>query len=161
MRSEPCGLWLRRRRSRIACSSGTPPGDGEQTVPSCDLDMEATPLDSDDDDMEEREAGPWRTVALQSSGCHEAARNACFFTKRSIWHSFVDKTCINESDMSGREVGKALLKLSRDGINEMVSTLPPGVIARFMNLQPKIKTIQEIQTSSSSSSSNGPVEFCG
>ena len=79
----------------------------------------------------------------------------------SIWHSFVDKTCINESDMSGREVGKALLKLSRDGINEMVSTLPPGVIARFMNLQPKIKTIQEIQTSSSSSSSNGPVEFCG
>ena len=31
--------------------------------------------------------------------------------------------------MSGREVGKALLKLSPDGINEMVSTLPPGVIA--------------------------------
>ena len=60
--------------------------------------------------------------------------------------------------------GKALLKLSPDGINEMVSALPPGVIARFMSLQPKIETIQEIQTSSSSSSSgggNGPVEFCG
>ena len=66
--------------------------------------------------------------------------------------------------MSGREVGEALLKLSLDGINEMVSALPPGIIARFMSLQPQIKTIQEIQTSSSSSSSgegNGPVEFCG
>ena len=66
--------------------------------------------------------------------------------------------------MSGREVGKALVKLSPDGINEMVSALPPGVIERIMSLQAKMKTIQEIQTSSSSSSSgegNGPVEFCG
>ena len=65
--------------------------------------------------------------------------------------------------MTCRAVGKALLKLSLDGINEMVPTLPPGV-ARFTNLQPKIKTMQGIQTSSSSSSSgegNGPVEFCG
>ena len=47
----------------MACSSGTPPNNGEQIVPSLDLEMEATPFDSDDDDMEEREAGPWRAVA--------------------------------------------------------------------------------------------------
>ena len=66
--------------------------------------------------------------------------------------------------MSGREVGKALVKLFPNGNNEVVSSLPPGVVARFMSLQPKIKTKQEFQTSSSSSSSgegNGPVEFCG
>ena len=32
-------------------------------VPSLDLEMEATPLDSDDDEMEERDAGSWQTVA--------------------------------------------------------------------------------------------------
>ena len=126
-------------------------------VPSLDLEMEATPLDSVDDDMEERDAGPWRTVA----STHKKKRNKApaviklkgtpASAKRgSIRQSFVDKTCIIENDMSGREVGKALLKLS--------------LFARFMSLQSKIKTIQEIQTSSSSSSSaegNGPVEVCG
>ena len=66
--------------------------------------------------------------------------------------------------MSGVDVGKALLRLSPDGINDLISSLPPGVVERFMNLQPKFKTIHEIQTSSSSSSSgegNGLVEFCG
>ena len=66
--------------------------------------------------------------------------------------------------MSGVEVGKALLKLSPNGIHDMISTLPPGAIAQFMSLQTSIKTIHEIQPSSSSSSSaegNGPVEVCG
>ena len=66
--------------------------------------------------------------------------------------------------MSGVEVGKALLRLSPDGINDMISTLPPGAVDQFMSLQPKFKTVHEIQTSSSCSSSgegNGPVEFCG
>ena len=63
------------------------------------------------------------------------------------------------NDLLGVEVGKALLKLSLDGIKEMVSTFE-----RFMSLQPKFTTIHEIQPSSSSSSSgegNGPVEVCG
>ena len=66
--------------------------------------------------------------------------------------------------MSGVEVGKALLRLSTDGINDMISTLPRGVVDRFMSLQPKFKTTHEIQSSSSSSSSGegiGLVEFCG
>ena len=97
--------------------------------------MEATPLDSDDDGMEERDAGPWRTVAstqkkrnkapvvMKLKGTPASAR------KGSIRQSFVDKTCIVENDMSGREVGKALLNVSPDGINEMVSALLPGVIS--------------------------------
>ena len=40
-----------------------PPDNGEQIVPSLDVEMEATPLDSDDGEMEERDAGSWRTVA--------------------------------------------------------------------------------------------------
>ena len=32
----------------------TPPDNGEQIVPSLDLEMETTPLDSDDDGMEDR-----------------------------------------------------------------------------------------------------------
>ena len=66
--------------------------------------------------------------------------------------------------MSGREVGEALAKLSPEGINEMVSSMHREVIARFMGLSPKIKTIQELGTSSSSSSSgegNKLVEVCG
>ena len=66
--------------------------------------------------------------------------------------------------MSGVEVGKALLKLSPDGVHDMISILPPGVIEHFMSLQSKYKTIPEIQPSSASSSSgegNGPVEVCG
>ena len=40
----------------VACSS-------EQIVPSLDLEMETTPLDSDDDGTEDRDAGSWLTVA--------------------------------------------------------------------------------------------------
>ena len=116
----------------------------------------ATPLDSDDDDMEERDAEPWRTVGsskkrnkvpvvMKLEGTSASARRG------SLRQNFLDKMCIIENDMSGREIGTALLKLSPDGINEMVSALPLGIIERFMSLQPKIETLQEIQTSSSSS----------
>ena len=40
-----------------------PPDIGEQIVPSSDLDVEATPLDSDDDGMEDRDAASWLTIA--------------------------------------------------------------------------------------------------
>ena len=66
--------------------------------------------------------------------------------------------------MSGVEVGKAILKLSPNAVRDMISILPPGAIDQFMSMQPSIKTIREIQPSSSSSSSaegNGPVEVCG
>ena len=43
--------------------------------------------------------------------------------------------------MSGVEIGKALLKLSPNGLRGMVSTLPPGAIAQFMSFHPSIKTI--------------------
>ena len=84
--------------------------------------------------------------------------------KGSLRQSFVDKTCIFENDMSGVDVGKALWKLSPNGLRDMVSTLPPGTIDQFMSFQPSIKTMHEIQSSSSSSSlaeGNSPVEVCG
>ena len=59
--------------------------------------------------------------------------------KGSLRQNIVDKTCIFDNAMSGVEVGKALLRLSPDGINDMISSLPPGVVDRFMNLQPKFK----------------------
>ena len=147
-----------------------PPDNGEQNVPGSDLDMEATPLDSDDDGMEDRDAGSWLTVASTRKKRSKAPvvmklkGTSASVRKGSLRQSFVDKTCIFENDMSGVEVGKALLKLSPNGIHDMISTLPPGAIAQFMSLQPSIKTIHEIQPSSSSSSSaegNGPVEVCG
>ena len=139
-------------------------------MPSLDLEMEATPLDSDDDGMEDRDAGSWLTVASTRKKRSKAPvvmklkGTSASVRKGSLRQNFVDKTCILKNDMSGVEVGKALLKLSPDGIHDMISTLPPGVIDQFVSLQPKFKTIHEIQTSSSSSSSgegNGPVEFCG
>ena len=132
--------------------------------------MEATPLDSDDDEMEERDAGSWQTVASARKKRNKAPvvmklkGTPASIRKGSLRQNFVDKTCIFENDMSGVEVGKALLRLSPDGINDMISTLPPGVVDRFMSLQPKFKTIHEIQTSSSSSSSaegSRLVEFFG
>ena len=106
----------------------------------------ATPLDSDDDDMEERDAEPWKTVGsskkrnkapvvMKLKGTSASARGG------SLRQNFLEKTCIIENDMSGREVGKALLKLSPNGINEMVSALLPGIIERFMSLQAKIETL--------------------
>ena len=116
-----------------------PPDIGEHIVPSLDLEMEATPLDSDDDGMEDRDAGSWLTVAsnrkkrgkapvvMKLKGSSASVRNG------SLRPSFVDKTCIFENDMSGVEVGKALLKLSPNGLQDIVSTLPPGAIDQFMS----------------------------
>ena len=67
-------------------------------------------------------------------------------------------------NLSGVEVGKALLKLSPNGLRDMVSSLPPGAIDQFLSFQPGINTIQEIHSCSSSSSSaegNGPVKVFG
>ena len=86
-------------------------------------------------------------------------------TKReSFRSSFVDKPCIIEGDMSGREVARALSRLSTGGVNEMLASVPPEVITKLMGFAPNIKTIQEIQSSSSSSScmeGEGAVESCG
>ena len=122
------------------------------------------------DGMEDRDAGSWLTVASIDKKRSKAPvvvklkGTSASIRKGSVRQNFVDKTCIFENDVSGLEVGKALLKLSPDGIHDMTTTLPPGVVDQFMSLQPKFKTIHEIQTSSSSSSSgegNVPVEFCG
>ena len=112
-----------------------PPDHGEQNVPGSDLDMEATPLDSDDDGMEDRDAGSWLTVASTRKKRSKAPvvmklkGTSASVRKGSLRQSFVDKRCIFENDMSGVEVGKALFKLSPNGIHEMISTLPPGAIA--------------------------------
>ena len=109
--------------------------------------LQATPLDSDDDEMGERDAGSWQTVASTRKKRNKAPvvmklkGTLASIRKGSLRQNFVDKTCIFENDMSGVEVGKALLKLSPDGINDMISTLPLGVVDRFMSLQPKFKTI--------------------
>ena len=147
-----------------------PPGDDDPNTPGSDLDMEATPLDSDDDDMVDRDAGSWLTVAsnrkkrgkapvvMKLKGSRASVR------KGSLRQSFVDKTCIFEDEMSGVEVGKALLKLSQHGFRDLLSSLPPEAFQQFMNFQPDIPLLHEIKSSSSSSGSaegNGPVEFVG
>ena len=165
--TEPEGLPI---QAPLPAPREPPPDNWEQIFPLLDLEMVATPLDSDDDEMEERDAGSWQTVASTRKKRNKAPvvmklkGTLASIRKGSLRQNFVDKTCIFENDMSGVEVGKALLRLSPDGINDMVSSLPPGVVDRFQHLQPKFMTIHEIQTSSSSSSSgegNGPVEFCG
>ena len=111
-----------------------------------------------DDGMEDRDAGSWLTVASTRKKRNKAAvvmkleGTSSSIRKGSLRQNFVDKTCIFENDMSGVEVGKVLLRLSPDGINDVIFTLPPGVVDQFMSLQSKFKTIHEIQTSSSSSS---------
>ena len=147
-----------------------PPGDDDTNVPGFDLDMEATPLDSDDDDMVDRNAGTWLTVAsdrkkrgktpvvMKLKGSPASVR------KGSLRQSFVDKTCIFEDELSGVEVGKALLKLSPHGFRDMLSSLPPHAFHQFMNFQPDVPLLHELKSSSSSSGSaegNGPEEFCG
>ena len=61
-----------------------PPDNGEQIVPSLDLEMEATPLDSDDDGMEDILADRcfYSKEAEQSSSCYEAEEDACLSQKR-------------------------------------------------------------------------------
>ena len=99
-------------------------------MPSLDLDMEATPLDSDDDGMEDRDAASWLTVASTRKKRSKAPvvmklkGTSASVRKGSLRQNFVDKTCIFENDMSGVEVGKALLKLSPNGIHDMISTSP-------------------------------------
>ena len=116
-----------------------PPDNGEQNAPGSDLDMEATPLDSDDEGMEDRDAGSWLTVASNRKKRGKAPvvmklkSTSASVRKGSLRQSFVDKTCIFENDMSDVEVGKALLKLSPNGLRDMVYTLPPGAIDQFMS----------------------------
>ena len=147
-----------------------PPDDEDPNATGSDLNMEATPLDSDDDGMVDRDAGSWLTVASNRKKRGKAPvvmklkSSSASVRKGTLRQSFVDKTCIFEDDMSGVEVGKALLKLSSNGFHDMISSLPPGAIEQFMNFQPGIQTMHEIQSSSSSSGSaegNGPVEVCG
>ena len=75
--------------------------------PSSDLEMEATPLDSDDDEMEERDAGSWQTVASTRKKRNKAPvvmklkETPASIRKGSLRQTFVDKTCIFENDMSG------------------------------------------------------------
>ena len=77
-----------------------PPDNGEQIVPSLDLEMEATPLDSDDDEMEERDAGSWQTVASPRKKRNKAPvvmklkGTPASIRKGGLRQNFVDKTCI-------------------------------------------------------------------
>ena len=77
-----------------------PPDMGEQIVPSSDLDMEATPLDSDDDGMEDRDAASWLTVASTRKKRSKAPvvvnlkGTSASVRKGSLRQNFVDKTCI-------------------------------------------------------------------
>ena len=87
------------------CSREPPPEDVDETPPIIDLDMMATPLDSDDDDdMEERDVEPWRTVGshqkrkkvpvvVKLKGTPASARNG------SLRQNFVDKSCTIENDV--------------------------------------------------------------
>ena len=87
------------------CPGEPPPEDVDETPPTIDLDMMAPPLDSDDDDMEERDAEPWKTVGsyekrskvpvvMKLKGTPASAR------KGSLRQNFLDKTCIIENDRS-------------------------------------------------------------
>ena len=147
-----------------------PPGDDDTNVPGFDLDMEPTPLDSDDDEMVDRNAGTWLTVASdrkkrgKSPVLMKLKGSPASVRKGSLRQSFVDKTCIFEDELSGVEVGKALLKLSPHGFRDMLSSLPPHAFHQFMNFQPDVPLLHELKSSSSSSGSaegNGPEEFCG
>ena len=127
--------------------------------------MEATPLDSDDG-MEDRDAGSWLTVASTRKKRNEAPvvmklKGRLLLSGKVVFgRTLSTKRVFFENDMSGVEVGKARLKLCPNGIQDMISTLPPGVLDQFMSLQPKFTTIHEIQPSSSSSSSGEAKRAC-
>ena len=80
--------------------------DLEHAAPIIDLDMAPTPLDTDDDDMEEPGVDTWQTVALNQKKRNKVVmklKGTPSSTKReSFRSSFLDKTCIIEGDMSGR-----------------------------------------------------------
>ena len=96
----------------LPCPREPPPGDAEQAAPIIHLDMAAAPLDSGDDDMEEWGVEPWRTVASSEKKRNKVVmelKGTPASSKRgSFRSSLVDKSCIIEGDMSGREVGEAL-----------------------------------------------------
>ena len=146
-----------------------PPPDIGHAAPIVDLNMAPTPFDTDDDDMEELGVETWRTVADHQKKRNKVSvamklKGTSSTTKReSLRSSIVDNTCIID-DMSCREVARALSKLTPGGLNEMVASMPPEMMVKLMGFAPEIKTIQEIQTSSSSSScmeGEGAVESCG
>ena len=65
--------------------------------------------------------------------------------------------------VTGRvRVARALTKLSKGGINEMVANMPPEVIANLMGYAHNLKTIKRIQTRSSSCTEGEvALESCG
>ena len=75
-------------------------------MPSLDLEMETTPLDSDDDGTEDRDAGSWLTVASTRKKRSKAPvvmklkGTSASTRKGSLRQNFVDKTCIFENDVS-------------------------------------------------------------
>ena len=77
-----------------------PPDIAEQNAPVSDFDMEATPLDSDDDGMDDRGAGSWLTVASnrkkrgKSPVVMKLKGSSATVRKGSLRQSFVDKTCM-------------------------------------------------------------------
>ena len=88
------------------CLREPPPEDVDETPPIVDLDMMATPLDSDDDDddMEERDAEPWETVGSSQKGnkvpiVTKLKRTSASARRGSLRQSFLDKTCIVENDV--------------------------------------------------------------
>ena len=105
---------------------------GNKIVPSLDLEMEATPLESEDDDMEEREAGPWRTVPSAQKKRNKVPvamklKGTLAFAKRgSIGRVLLTKRILKK--ICRARMFAKLLKLSPDGIHEMVSALPPGAL---------------------------------
>ena len=64
--------------------------------------------------------------------------------------SFVDKGSIVDSDMSGKEIARALTKLSKGCIHEFVANISTDVVASLLGCAPNLKTIQQIPESSSS-----------
>ena len=150
--------------SPLACSSGSPSSGNEPAIHIVDLDVAATPLDTDDDGMEEQGAEEWYTVPSNLMKRNKVVMKLKGRLLQPNGSSFVDKTCIVEGDMSGKEVARALPKLSTGGLNDMLASMPQEVISKLIGFAPKIKTIQQMQTNTSSSScTEGEVvvEYCG
>ena len=103
----------------------------------------------------------WRSTESKTVASNQKKRNKVVMklnwtpssTKReSFRSSFVYKTCIIEGDLWSREVARALSKVSTGGLNEVLASIPQEVVSKLVGFAPKIKTIQQVQTSSSSSS---------
>ena len=96
-------------------------------------------MDTDDDDVEEPGVETLRTVAsTQRNKVVMKSKGTSSTTKReSLRSSNVNKTCLIDGDMLGREVARALAKLSSGGLAEVVSSMPPEVIASLVGYAPK------------------------